>query len=193
MESRICEFDWPAVDFDLAGVDGKRHRLNSVRGPNGLLLMFICNHCPFVKSIRERIVRDAHDLLAEGIGAVAIMSNDPADYPEDSFENMRRIATEFEFHFPYLLDETQAVAKAYGAVCTPEFYGFNADLQLQYHGRLDESRLQAVPNAHRELYEAMRQIAKTGKGPATQMAAIGCSIKWREPPVGDAHAVDRPR
>ena len=181
VESRICEFGWPAVDFDLCGVDGKRYSLSSVKGKRGLLLMFICNHCPFVKSVRDRIARDARDLQSAGIGSVAIMANDPADYPEDSFDNMRRVAEEFNFPFPYLYDETQAVAKAYGAVCTPEFYGFNSDLNLQYHGRLDESRREAVPNARRELYEAMQEIAKTGKGPQTQFASIGCSIKWRQP------------
>jgi peroxiredoxin len=181
VESRVCEFDWPAVDFDLPGVDGKRHKLSSVRGANGLLLMFICNHCPFVKSIRDRIVRDARDLLNEGIGAVAIMSNDPSEYPEDSFDNMRLVAEQCGFTFPYVYDETQTVAKQYGAVCTPEFYGFNKELRLQYHGRLDESRREAVPNARRELYEAMKQISATGEGPTTQIASIGCSIKWRQP------------
>jgi len=179
VESKVCEFDWPAVDFDLPGTDGRRHSLASARGPKGLLLMFICNHCPFVKSIRERIVRDARDLAAEGIGSIAIMSNDPADYPEDSFDNMKAVAKEFGFSFPYVIDETQAIAKAYGAVCTPEFYGFNSELKLQYHGRLDESRREAVPDARRELYEAMKQIAATGQGPRTQIASIGCSIKWR--------------
>jgi peroxiredoxin len=180
VESRICKFDWPAVDFDLPGVDGKRHSLASVKGERGLLLMFICNHCPFVQSIRDRIVRDARDLQSAGIGSVAIMANDPVDYPEDSFDNMRSVAEQFNFSFPYLYDETQVVAKSYGAVCTPEFYGFNADLKLQYHGRLDESRREAVPNARRELYEAMQEIATTGKGPQTQFASIGCSIKWRQ-------------
>ena len=182
VESTICQFDWPAVDFDLLGVDGRRHNLASVRGPKGLLLMFICNHCPFVKSIRERIVRDCRELQAEGIGAVAIMSNDPVEYPEDSFENMQGVARQYGFTFPYLLDDKQIVAKQYGAVCTPEFYGFNKDLKLQYHGRLDESRREAVPHAQRELYEAMKQIAATGKGPAVQFASIGCSIKWRKTP-----------
>jgi peroxiredoxin len=179
VESRVCEFDWPAVDFDLPGVDGKRYNLAAARGSKGLLLMFICNHCPFVQSIRDRIVRDTRDLLAEGIGSIALMSNDPADYPEDSLDNMKAVSKQFGFPFPYVIDETQQVAKTYGAVCTPEFYGFNADLKLQYHGRLDESRREAVPNARRELFEAMKQIAATGQGPKTQLASIGCSIKWR--------------
>jgi peroxiredoxin len=178
-ESSVCEFGWNAVDFDLPGVDGKRHTLASARGPNGLLVMFICNHCPYVKAIRDRIVRDARELAQHGIGSIAIMSNDPTDYPEDSFENMRRVAESAGFTFPYVLDETQRVAKAYGAVCTPEFFGFNAALELQYHGRLDASRKDPVPNARRELFDAMVGIARTGRGPIEQTAAIGCSIKWR--------------
>ncbi len=178
-QSLVCDFGWRAVDFDLPGVDGRRHTLGSGRGPNGLLVMFICNHCPYVKAIRDRIVRDCSELAAHGIGSIAIMANDPADYPEDSFDNMRRVAQEFAFPFPYVLDETQGVAKAYNAVCTPEFFGFDADLALQYHGRLDASKASPVPNARRELFEAMVQIARTGNGPAEQTAAIGCSIKWR--------------
>jgi peroxiredoxin len=179
-QSRVCEFGLPAVEFDLAGIDGGRHTLASTRGPNGLLVMFICNHCPYVIAIRDRIVRDCRELAAHGVGAVAIMSNDPTDYPEDSFENMRRVATELAFPFPYVLDETQAVAKAYGAVCTPEFFGYNAALELQYHGRLDASKKDPVPGARRELFEAMAAIARTGRGPAEQTAAIGCSIKWKD-------------
>jgi peroxiredoxin len=178
-QSQVCDFGWKAVDFDLPGVDGKRHTLASVRGPNGTLVMFICNHCPYVKAIRERIVRECSELASHGIGSIAIMSNDPNDYPEDSFDNMKRVAQEFGFPFPYVFDETQEVARAYGAVCTPEFFGFNADLGLQYHGRLDASKTAPIPNARRELYEAMMQIAGTGRGPAEQTAAIGCSIKWK--------------
>lgn len=177
--SGICDFGRPAVDFDLPGVDGKRYSIANTRGPNGLLVMFICNHCPYVKAIRDRIVRDCRELAELGIGAVAISANDPTDYPEDSFDNMRRVAEEYQFPFPYLLDETQEVARAYGAVCTPEFFGYNADLELQYHGRLDESGREAKPGARRELFEAMQQIAATGKGPQEQHAAIGCSIKWK--------------
>jgi len=178
-QSQVCDFGWKAVDFDLPGVDGKRHTLGSARGPRGLLLMFICNHCPYVKSIRPRIVRDCKELRPHGIGSIAIMSNDPADYPEDSFENMRRVAAEFGFPFPYAFDETQDVARAYGAVCTPEFFGFNANLELQYHGRLDESKTAPIPDARRELFDAMVGIARTGQGPAEQTTAIGCSIKWK--------------
>jgi len=178
--TQVCNFGWPAAEFDLPGVDGKRHTLAGTRGANGLLVMFICNHCPYVKAVLERIVRDCADLAGHGIGCVAIMSNDPSQYAEDSFENMQRIARERKFTFPYLLDETQAVARAYGAVCTPDFFGFNAKLELQYRGRLDESRREAVPGARRDLYEAMVQIARTGEGPREQIASVGCSIKWRE-------------
>ena len=168
-----------APDFDLAGVDGKRYSLASARGPHGILVMFICNHCPYGKAVIERIVRDCKELKSHGIGSIAVMSNDPADYPEDSFENMQRVAREKNFPFPYVIDESQAVARAYDAACTPDFFGFNADLELQYRGRLDASRREAVPNARRELYEAMVQVAKTGKGPKEQIASIGCSIKWK--------------
>jgi thiol-disulfide isomerase/thioredoxin len=160
-------------------VDGARHTLASARGPRGLLVMFLCNHCPYVKAIRPRIVRDCNELQTHGIGSIAIMSNDPAEYPEDSFDDMRRVAAEFGFPFPYVLDETQETAKAYGAVCTPEFFGFNANLELQYHGRLDASKTAPVPDARRELFEAMVSIAQTGSGPADQTTAIGCSIKWK--------------
>ncbi len=178
-EASVCNFGWKAVDFDLPGVDGKRHTLSSARGSNGLLVMFICNHCPYVKAVLDRIVRDCGELAAQGIGSIAIMSNDPTDYPEDSFENMKRVARERRLPFPYVLDETQETAKAYGAVCTPDFFGFNARLELQYRGRLDASRRDPVPNARRELFEAMTAIARTGSGPKEQIASIGCSIKWR--------------
>ena len=169
-----------APDFDLLGVDGKRHDLAAVRGPNGLVVMFICNHCPYVKAVIDRIVRDCRELSTQGVASVAVMSNDPTEYPEDSFENMKRIARGKSFPFPYLLDETQDVARAYGAACTPDFFGFNAGLELQYRGRLDASRRDPVPNARRELFEAMVQIANTGIGPKEQIASIGCSIKWKK-------------
>jgi len=177
----LCDFGWQAVDFDLKDTAGNWHSLASLRGPNGLLLMFICNHCPYVKAVIDRICRDARELQTFGIGVAAIMSNDPADYPEDSPENMRRVAAELEFPFPYLFDATQDVARAYGAVCTPDFFGFNRDLELQYRGRLDASgRAPATPDARRELFEAMREIAVSSHGPREQMASMGCSIKWRE-------------
>ena len=179
-QTQVCDFGWKAAGFDLPGIDGERHTLASARGPRGLLLMFICNHCPYVKAVRERMVRDTAELRAHGIGSIAIMSNDPTEYAEDSFPNMKRVALEFGFPFPYVLDETQAVARAYHAVCTPEFFGFNAALELQYRGRLDSAgRNPPSSGMKRELVEAMRAIAATGKGPRQQTPSIGCSIKWR--------------
>ncbi len=180
METPVCDFGVPAVDFALPGVDGKTWTLADCQGEKGLLVMFICNHCPYVKSIHERLVRDTRELQALGINSVAIMANDPDEYPEDSFDNMRRVAEAFDFPFPYLIDETQQVAQAYGAVCTPDFFGYNADLQLQYRGRLDASRKEPVPDARRDLFEAMKQVAETGHGPEQQIPSMGCSIKWRE-------------
>ena len=177
-ETPVCEFNQAALDFNLKGVDNKQHSLASLKGENGLLVMFICNHCPYVKSIIDRIIRDAKELKALGVNTVAIMSNDPSDYEEDSFENMGKIAEEMDFPFPYLIDETQEVAKAYGAVCTPDFFGYNKDLGLQYRGRLDESRKEAVTDAKRDLFEAMRKVAATGTGPTEQIPSMGCSIKW---------------
>jgi peroxiredoxin len=181
LQTPICEFDLPAVDFSLPGVDGRDWTLEECAGEKGLLVMFICNHCPYVKAIRDRIVRDTRELKMLGINSVAIMSNDPTDYAEDSFDNMREVAARYDFPFPYLFDETQAVAKAYGAVCTPDFFGYNAELKLQYRGRLDESRKEAAAaDVRRDLYEAMKQVAETGRGPAEQIPSMGCSIKWKE-------------
>src|SRR5262245_4185039 len=175
--SGVCNFGWKAPAFTLPGVDGKTYSLEELRGPNGTLVMFICNHCPYVKAVIDRIVRDANELRGLGVNAVAISANDAAHYPEDSFDNMKRFAETYRFSFPYLYDESQAVARAYGAACTPDFFGFNADLALQYRGRLDESRKEAAPpSVRRDLFEAMRQIALTGKGPREQIASIGCSI-----------------
>lgn len=177
----VCDFGQPAIDFDLPGVDGRRHNLASCRGPNGLLVMFICNHCPYVQAIIERIVGDCRALKRLGIGSVAIMSNDVAVYPEDSFENMQAWAVLHDFPFPYLFDESQALARAYGAVCTPDFFGYNAALELQYRGRLDASgRQAAAADVRRELFEAMQEIVVSGRGPQQQTPSIGCSIKWRE-------------
>ena len=176
----VCAFGSPASDFDLPGSDGRRHTLASCRGANGLLVMFICNHCPYVKAVIGRIVRDCRELASLGIGSVAIMSNDVTVYPEDAPENMAALARELAFPFPYLYDETQAVARAYGAVCTPDFFGYNSRLELQYRGRLDASgRNPAPPDAPRELFAAMQAIADSGQGPRQQQASIGCSIKWR--------------
>ena len=179
LQPPAVDLDFNAPDFDLPAVDGKRYALADLRGANGLLVMFICNHCPYVQAIRERLVRDTRELLLHGVPSVAIMSNDVDDYPEDSFDNMRRVAREFDFPFPYLYDETQAVARAYGAVCTPDFFGFNRELKLRYRGRLDASGRSAEPNARRELFEGMLQVARTGEAPGRQIPSIGCSIKWR--------------
>lgn len=181
LETPVCEFGKPAIDFSLPGVDGKTWTLEECNGEKGLLVMFICNHCPYVKAVRERIVRDTNELKAMGVNSVAIMSNDPSLYEEDSFENMKAVSDEFGFSFPYLLDETQQIAKAFGAVCTPDFFGYNSDLELQYRGRLDESRKEtAAADVRRDLFEAMSEVARTGKGPAEQIPSMGCSIKWKE-------------
>lgn len=181
LQTPVCDFGQPAPDFSLPGVDGRTWSRDQCMGEKGLLVMFICNHCPYVKAIRDRLVRDAGELREHGINCVAIMSNDPAEYEEDSFENMRKVAQEYDFPFPYLLDESQEVARAYGAVCTPDFFGYNAALELQYRGRLDESRKEAAdPGVRRDLFEAMKQVAETGHGPREQIPSMGCSIKWRE-------------
>lgn len=180
LETPVCDFDQPAIDFELLGTDNKIWTLEQCRGENGLLVMFICNHCPYVKAIMDRLVRDTAELKALGVNSVAIMANDPADYPEDSFDNMQRVATENNFPFPYLIDETQQIAQQYGAVCTPDFFGYNKDLKLQYRGRLDESKKQAAAlDARRDLFEAMKLVAETGRGPEQQIPSMGCSIKWR--------------
>jgi peroxiredoxin len=180
LHTPLCNFGAPAPDFKLPGVDGRVWTLEDCKGPNGLLVMFICNHCPYVKAIQDRIVRDTAELQQFGIGSVAIMSNDPLDYPEDSFENMKRVAEQCSYPFPYLLDESQDVAKSFGAVCTPDFFGYDRDGGLQYRGRIDESgRHPARPDARRDLFEAMRLVAETSHGPREQNASMGCSIKWR--------------
>ncbi len=177
----LCDFGWQALDFSLTGIDGKIYTLQDIRGQKGTLVMFICNHCPYVKAVIDRLVRDVKELQAKGVGVAAIRSNDFARYPQDAPEQMKAFADSNGFTFPYLIDETQEVARAYEAVCTPDFFGFNADLELQYRGRLDESRREpAPPGAKRELFEAMVQIAETGSGPEDQHASMGCSIKWRE-------------
>jgi peroxiredoxin len=177
----VCDFGWHAPDFFLPGTDGRAHRLADVAGEKGTLVMFICNHCPYVIAVRDRIIRDAKDLLALGIGVVAISSNDAGAYPEDSYERMTGLAEELALPFPYLYDADQSVARAYGAVCTPDFFGFDAGLGLQYRGRLDASRKAAGPaELRRDLYEAMKQVAETGRGPAEQIPSMGCSIKWKD-------------
>ncbi len=176
----VCEFGVPAPDFRLTGTDGAEWSLGDCQGPNGLLVMFISNHCPYVKAIRPKLVRDCQELRDLGVKSVAIMPNDVVNYPADSMDNMRRIAAEYEFPFPYLLDETQAVARAYGAVCTPDFFGYNRFLKLQYRGRLDAAGAEREAwNEPRELFEAMKQVAETDQGPEQQYASMGCSIKWK--------------
>ena len=179
-ETPVCDFGLAAPDFELPDPAGRRWRLADCRGERGTLVMFICNHCPFVKAILDRIVRDTAELADAGVRSVAIMSNDVAQYPADAPPNMARLAEERGFAFPYLYDEDQSVARAYGAVCTPDFFGYDADLRLQYRGRLDASRVDpAPPGARRELYEAMLLIAREGGGPAEQTPSIGCPIKWK--------------
>jgi len=176
----VCDFGWKAPSFTLPGVDGKTYGLEDLRGPNGTLVMFICNHCPYVKAVIDRIVRDAGALKALGVNTVAICANDAVTHPDDSFDHMKAFAQQNGFTFPYLHDEAQDVARAYDAVCTPDFYGFNGDLELQYRGRLDASgREPASADVRRELFEAMKQIAETGHGPREQTPSIGCSIKWK--------------
>jgi peroxiredoxin len=170
---------WKAKDFALQGVDGKTYSLTDVRGPKGTLVVFICNHCPYVKASTGRIVAEAKALREVGVGTIAVMPNDTEAYPEDSFDKMKKFAAEHGFTFPYVIDSTQEVARAYDAQCTPDFFGFNAKDELQYRGRLDASRMTPVPNARRDLFEAMKEVAATGRGPKEQIQSMGCSIKWR--------------
>ncbi len=175
----VCEFGWTAPDFSLPATDGRTYSLQDVRGPKGTLIVFICNHCPYVTGAIDRIVAEARALQGLGIGVAAICANDARQYPEDSFERMTAFARQHDFPFPYLHDESQQVARAWDAVCTPDFFGFDKDLGLQYRGRLDEGGRKAVPGARRELYEAMKQVAETGRGPDRQTPSMGCSIKWK--------------
>ena len=175
----VCNFNEHAIDFNLLGTDEQYWTLEKCMGEKGLLIMFICNHCPYVKAIQQRLIRDAAELKVLGVNAVAISSNDARKYPDDSFENMQKLAKSLNFDFPYLLDETQDVAKQYGAVCTPDFFGYNKRAELQYRGRLDASKKEtAAADVKRDLFDAMKQISQTGHGPKNQIASIGCSIKW---------------
>ncbi|PRY87695.1 thioredoxin family protein [Donghicola tyrosinivorans] len=177
----ICDFGWPAPAFSLPAIDGRKVSLCDVKGEKGTLVMFICNHCPYVLAVMDRIIRDAKELQTLGVGVVAISANDATAYPADSFENMQKMAEERQFPFPYLYDESQEVARAYDAACTPDFFGFDAQGGLQYRGRLDASTKQAGPDdLRRDLFEAMKQVALTGKGPQEQIPSMGCSIKWKE-------------
>ena len=175
----ICDFGKKADNFNLKSTENKMISLNDVKGENGTLIMFICNHCPYVLAVIKEIVKDCKELKNYGIKSVAIMSNDPKVYEEDSFENMIQFANDNEFNFPYVIDETQEVGRAYGAVCTPDFFGYNKNLELQYRGRIRELKdLKPVGSGDSDLYKAMKQIAKTGNGPKEQIPSMGCNIKW---------------
>ena len=175
-----AELGLPAPDFLLPGTDGQMHSLASSRGPRGLLVMFICNHCPYVQAVIHRLIEDCRHLQQSGIGCVAIMSNDTASYPADDFPEMTKWAEALDFPFPYVIDRSQEIARAYGAVCTPDFFGYNSDLRLQFRGRLDSSgKNPAPPESERELRLSMQEIAQTGITLRPQLASIGCSIKWK--------------
>ncbi|GAB4217014.1 MAG: thioredoxin family protein [Rhodoferax sp.] len=179
--ANVCDFGWHGPEFELPSVDGSTWRLADVQGECGTLVMFICNHCPYVRAILPRLLTTVRELQDLGIGVAAISSNDVQAYPDDSFEAMQRLARDMDFSFPYLFDESQAVARAWGAVCTPDFLGFNAAGELQYRGQFDASRKEAAPpGSRRDLFEAMRQIAETGQGPREQVPSVGCSIKWKD-------------
>ena len=175
----ICNFEEKAHDFYLKGVDNKFYKLENCVGSSGTIIMFICNHCPYVKAIIKDLVKDTNNLMKFGINSVAIMSNDTKNYPEDSFENMKLFAKENNFNFPYLIDETQQIAKKYGAVCTPDFFGYNKEKKLQYRGRISELKeLKPVRTGNSELYDAMKMVSETQKGPKEQVPSMGCNIKW---------------
>ena len=180
IQTPICDFGQKAHDFKLKSTDNKIISLEDVKGENGTLIMFICNHCPYVKAILTKLVKEGQKLNKAGIPIFAVCSNDSEEYPEDSFENMAKFAKEYNLPFPYLIDETQEIAKSYGAVCTPDFFGYNFNLELQYRGRLDGTRMSKKTDTSNELLDAMIQIAHLGKGPEKQTPSIGCSIKWKE-------------
>ena len=180
IETPICDFGQKAHPFELKSTENKLLKLNDIKGKNGTLIMFICNHCPYVKAITKDIVEDCSELEKFGINSVAICSNDPINYPEDSFKNMVKFAKVNKFCFPYLNDDTQNIAKTYNAVCTPDFFGYNENLELQYRGRLRELKnLIPVRDGESDLLKAMKQIAETGKGPKKQIPSAGCGIKWK--------------
>jgi peroxiredoxin len=182
LNTPVCDFGWKARDFRLKGTDGRLYRLAEAGGPKGVLVMFICNHCPYVKAVIDRLVSECAELKGLGIGSIAVMPNDTRAYPADSFENMKAFAARHRLGFPYVIDESQEVARAYGAICTPDFFGFNADLELQYRGRIDDAGMSGAKVTRRELFEAMKQVVETGQGPAEQVPSMGCSIKWRDQP-----------
>ena len=179
LNSSSCKFGWKPENFEFTSLKGDKNSLYNMSGLNGILIMFICNHCPYVKAVINDIVNDSNILKKEGINFVAIMSNDTKNYPDDSFENMIKFAKENHFNFPYLIDETQEIAKAYDAVCTPDFFGYNSNLELQYRGRIRELKeLKPVRSGDSDLLNAMRIVAQTGKGPEDQVPSMGCNIKW---------------
>jgi len=179
LDTPICDFGWKAPDFTLKDPDDNSFTMSELLGDKGLLIMFICNHCPYVKAITKRLAEDTALLMTEGINVLAVMSNDYQNYTADSPSNMKKFAADNHFKFPYLVDEDQAVGKAYQAVCTPDFFGFNKNGELQYRGRLDDAGMGNAENRITELLNAMRLISNTGKGPKEQVASMGCSIKWR--------------
>ena len=180
IQTPICDFGQKALPFELKSTDNKIISLDNIKGENGTLIMFICNHCPYVKAVTKEIVKDCNELKKIGISSVAICSNDAVNYPDDSFDNMIKFSNDNQFNFPYLQDETQEIAKAYDAVCTPDFFGYNKDLGLQYRGRLRELKnFVPVKDGESDLLKAMKQIAETGKGPQNQIPSAGCSIKWK--------------
>ena len=180
IQTPICDFGQKAIPFELKSTDNKILSLNDIKGENGTLIMFICNHCPYVKAITKELVEDCTELNKIGINSVAICSNDFVNYPEDSFDKMIKFSKDHKFNFPYLHDEKQEIAKAYGAVCTPDFFGYNKKLELQYRGRLRELKnFVAVKDGESDLLKAMREVAQTGKGPEDQIPSAGCSIKWK--------------
>ena len=179
LKTPICDFGKSAIDFELKSTDNEIVKLNDFKGENGTLIMFICNHCPYVKAIIDDVVVDCKNLKEIGIKSLAICSNDPINYPDDSFDNMIKFSKNNDFNFPYLIDETQEIAKKYGAVCTPDFFGYNKNLELQYRGRIRELKdLKPVRTGESDLYKAMKQIAETNKGPNEQIPSMGCGIKW---------------
>ncbi len=179
LETPEVNKNWLAPKFNLLGINGEYYTLDKVKKDKGLVIAFICNHCPYVKAIASKIARDATALQDMGVGFIAINPNDAGSYPEDSYDNMQLFAQMHSFNFPYLVDDTQEIAKAYGAVCTPDFFGFNNKLELQYRGRLDSARKDNVPNAERELLQAMTEVANSGGFTGQQLPSIGCSIKWK--------------
>ena len=180
IQTPICDFGQKAHDFKLKSTEGRILSLTDIKGEKGTLIMFICNHCPYVLAVINNVVEDCKELENDGIKSIAIMSNDPSRYEEDSFDNMIKFSKNNDFNFPYLIDETQEVAKTYGAVCTPDFFGYNKDMELQYRGRVRElKKLIPVRDGDSDLLKAMKQIAETNKGPENQIPSAGCGIKWK--------------